>query len=122
MPRQPTLSINMWVTGQPTVEAKPPASVRNVIGWRAAAPKMRPRVAKAGSYSDAAIATPSTIQTAEVSGRMSGIDQPDHAERADQRAGTASRVAAETIDQDSRRGGDTRPADNSASEKPAHRE
>ena len=62
MPCQPTAWINRWVTGQLTVEAKPPASVSAVIGCRAPAPKMRPRVAKAGSYSDPEIATPSTIQ------------------------------------------------------------
>ncbi|HYQ08647.1 MAG TPA: hypothetical protein VER26_16995 [Xanthobacteraceae bacterium] len=37
------------VAGQLTVEAKPPASVSTVIGARAALPKIRPSVAKAGS-------------------------------------------------------------------------
>ena len=37
------------VAGQLNVDAKPPAKVSVVIGARAPAPKMRPRVAKAGS-------------------------------------------------------------------------
>jgi hypothetical protein len=37
------------VAGQLAVEASPPMKVSTVIGRRAAAPKMRPRVAKAGS-------------------------------------------------------------------------
>lgn len=40
-----------WVAGQPTVEAKPPAKVTNVICRRAEAPKIRVSVVKAGSYS-----------------------------------------------------------------------
>jgi hypothetical protein len=52
------------VTGQATVEARPPAKVSQVIARRASLPKPAVRVAKAGSYWVAAIATPVTIQAA----------------------------------------------------------
>ena len=51
------------MAGQLTVDAKPPAKVMSVIERRASRPKIRPSVAKAGSYSDAAVAMPSRAQT-----------------------------------------------------------
>jgi hypothetical protein len=44
-----TCEVWKWVAGQLAVEANPPASVSAVIGCLACAPKMRPRVEKAGS-------------------------------------------------------------------------
>ena len=87
------------VAGQLTVEAKPATSVSAVIGVRAAAPKIRAMLAKAGSYSEAAMATPSTTQNSEIEpGFLRGY-QADEPKGADQRSKRHHHVAAEPIDQ-----------------------
>ncbi len=105
------------VAGQLTVEAKPPASVSAMIGRRADCPKMRPSVAKAGSWrgSDG---SSEQHPNSEVSGAVVGMDQQKQPEaRKHEPIGITRCPPWRSISSPMR--GDTSPAVSNASENPA---